>query len=86
MELVESLSLGSRRQLLLVVCGNQRYLVGAGADSVGSILAIEAGSGVGAGAQPGTRSQTGGRTANGPELVRRRIRGIASETETGSDV
>jgi len=59
MELVESLPLGNRRQLLLVVCDNQRYLVGAGADSVGSILAVEA--------VPVPRN----RAARGPELVRR---------------
>jgi len=62
MKLVESLPLGGRRQLLLVVCDNQRYLVGAGADSVGSILAIDA--------VPVSRD----RAARGPELVRRRVR------------
>jgi flagellar biogenesis protein FliO len=62
MKLVESLPLGNRRQLLLVVCENQRYLVGAGADSVGSILAIDA--------LPVSRD----RAARGPELVRRKGR------------
>jgi flagellar biogenesis protein FliO len=62
MKLVESLALGNRRQLLLVVCDNQRYLVGAGADSVGSLLAIDA--------VPVVRD----RAARGPELVRRRGR------------
>ncbi len=47
MKLVESLPLGNRRQLLLIDCGNQRYLVGAGADSVGSILAMERGAATG---------------------------------------
>jgi hypothetical protein len=37
MELVEMLQLGGRRQLMLVVCDGQRYLVGAGGDSVQSI-------------------------------------------------
>ncbi len=40
MHLVESLALGNRRQLLLVVCDRHKYLVGTGADSVGCILAI----------------------------------------------
>jgi flagellar biogenesis protein FliO len=62
MKLVESLQLGNRRQLLLVVCDNQRYLVGAGADNVGSILAVEAG------------AASRDRAARGPELVRRRGR------------
>ncbi len=60
MKLVESLPLGNRRQLLLIVCDNQRYLVGAGADSVGSILAVEA------------SSASGDLAAKGPELVRRK--------------
>jgi flagellar biogenesis protein FliO len=62
MEVVESLPLGNRRQLMLVVCDKQRYLVGAGADSVGSILAVEA--------VPVSRD----RAARGPELVRHRGR------------
>ena len=37
MELVEMLQLGGKRQLMLVVCDGQRYLVGAGGDSVQSI-------------------------------------------------
>jgi len=78
MRLVESLPLGNRRQLLLIDCGNQRYLVGAGADSVGSILAMEQG------------SASGDLVAKGPELVRRsgcvttserRHRGAVTEAE-----
>jgi hypothetical protein len=42
MELVERLELGGRRQLLLVVCDGQRYLVGAGSDSVHSIAEMRA--------------------------------------------
>ena len=38
MELVETLQLGGKRQLLLVNCEGQRYLVGAGGDSVQSIV------------------------------------------------
>jgi len=67
MKLVESLPLGNRRQLLLIVCDNQRYLVGAGADSVGSILAIESG------------SASGDLVAKGPELVRRKGQDAAPE-------
>jgi hypothetical protein len=40
MELVETLQLGGKRQLMLVVCDGQRYLVGAGGDAIGSIEAI----------------------------------------------
>jgi flagellar biogenesis protein FliO len=41
MELVETLQLGGKRQLMLVVCDGQRYLVGAGGDAVNSIEAME---------------------------------------------
>jgi len=71
MRLVDSLPLGNRRQLLLVVCDNQRYLVGAGADSVGSILAVE----------PGTVSHGG--ALKGPELVRRRYREVGRVASGG---
>ena len=37
MELVEMLPLGGKRQLMLVVCDGQRFLVGAGGDSIHSI-------------------------------------------------
>lgn len=40
MELVESLSLGNRRQLFLVICDDHRFLVGAGADRVGTLVAM----------------------------------------------
>jgi hypothetical protein len=40
MELIETLQLGGKRQLLLVLCDGQRYLVGAGGDSVHSIAEI----------------------------------------------
>jgi flagellar biogenesis protein FliO len=43
MELLETLQLGGKRQLLLVNCGGQRYLVGGGADSVDTIQALERG-------------------------------------------
>ncbi len=79
MKLIESLALGNRRQLLLVVCDNQRYLVGAGADSVGSILALDAG------------GVSRDRAARGPELVRRRGRDASNEArlkaaESGLDL
>ncbi len=38
MELVEVLALGGKRQLLLVVCDGQRYLVGIGGDGVQTIV------------------------------------------------
>jgi hypothetical protein len=41
MELVETLNLGSKRQLLLIVCDGQRILVGAGGDSVASIVVMD---------------------------------------------
>lgn len=80
MKLVESLALGNRRQLLLVVCDNRRYLVGAGADSVGSILAVDAG------------MTARDRMVRGPELVRRRGRDANPQprpdavAETGLDL
>ena len=37
MELIATLSLGGKRQLMLVVCDGQRILVSAGGDSVSSI-------------------------------------------------
>lgn len=40
MELVETLALGGRKQLLLVRCGGQNFLVGAGADSVQTIVRV----------------------------------------------
>jgi flagellar biogenesis protein FliO len=41
MELVETLNLGGKRQLMLVVCEGKRYLVGAGGDSVHSIAEVK---------------------------------------------
>ncbi len=38
MKVVESLALGGRRQLLLVLCDEQEYLVGAGAEGVETIV------------------------------------------------
>jgi hypothetical protein len=40
MELVETLQLGGKRQLMLVECDGQRYLVGAGGDAVNSIQSM----------------------------------------------
>src|SRR5260370_17875518 len=37
MSLLETLQLGGKRQLMLVLCDGQKYLVGAGSDSVHSI-------------------------------------------------
>ena len=41
LKLVETLSLGGRKQLMLVSCGGQRFLVGGGADSVQTIVAVK---------------------------------------------
>jgi flagellar biogenesis protein FliO len=40
LQLLETLSLGGRRQLMLVECGNQRYLVGVGTECVETIVAV----------------------------------------------
>ena len=40
MDHLETLSLGGRRQLMLVECDGQRYLVGCGAESIHSIVPV----------------------------------------------
>jgi flagellar biogenesis protein FliO len=40
LEVLETISLGGRRQLFLIACGGERYLVGAGAEGVGSMLRV----------------------------------------------
>lgn len=40
MKLVETLSLGGKRQLMLVECDGQKYLVGAGVDGAQTIVAV----------------------------------------------
>jgi flagellar biogenesis protein FliO len=40
MSLVETLSLGGKKQLLLVTCAGERFLVGTGSDSVQTIVRI----------------------------------------------
>lgn len=40
MELVETLNLGGKRQLMLVECDGQRYLIGVGGDGVHSIHSV----------------------------------------------
>ncbi len=42
MKLLETLPLGGRRQLMLVACGGRRYLVGSGAESVTTIVCVDA--------------------------------------------
>ena len=46
MRVVETLTLGARNKLLLVSCGGERFLVGTGAESIGTIVRVrgEAGS------------------------------------------
>ncbi len=45
LQLLEVLSLGGRRQLMLVACGTQQYLVGCGAESVETIVSVSGVSG-----------------------------------------
>ena len=40
MELVETLSLGSKRQVMLIECEGERYMVGCGVDSVATIAKV----------------------------------------------
>jgi hypothetical protein len=40
MQLLETLSLGGRRQLFLVACDGRNFLIGTGSDHVGSIVPI----------------------------------------------
>ena len=42
MRLVETLALGGRRQLMLVRCGGEHFLVGGGVDSVETIVQVKA--------------------------------------------
>ena len=43
LQLVETLSVGPRRQLMLVRCGEEHYLVGAGQESIGCIVRVQPG-------------------------------------------
>jgi hypothetical protein len=40
---IETLSIGGRKQLVLVNCGGEHFLVGTGADSVQTIVRVHAG-------------------------------------------
>jgi flagellar biogenesis protein FliO len=40
MHLLETLPLGGKRQLMLIRCGEQRFLVGAGVDGVQTIVEV----------------------------------------------
>ena len=42
MRVVETLALGGRRQLMLVSCGDEHFLVGGGMDSVKTIVRVKA--------------------------------------------
>jgi hypothetical protein len=42
MRLVETLMLGGRRQLMLVSCGEEYFLVGGGIDNVETIVRVKA--------------------------------------------
>ena len=87
MQLVETLALGNRRQLMLVVCDGRRYLLGVGADSVGSILAIEQGAVPADQPRPAVVTPGGPINCVGrrPELVRQRLRQIPPEPKPGAD-
>jgi hypothetical protein len=54
MVLLEALELGNRRKLFLVACDEHRFLVGAGSDRIGTLVAI-----------PETSSKTAPDTASG---------------------
>jgi len=40
LQVLETISLGGRRQVTLLTCGNQRFLVGCGADQVHTIVHV----------------------------------------------
>jgi flagellar biogenesis protein FliO len=42
MELIETLALGGKRQLMLVSCGRERFLVGGGLENVETIVRVNA--------------------------------------------
>ena len=42
MRVVETLALGGRRQLMLVSCGDEHFLVGGGIDSIETIVRVKA--------------------------------------------
>jgi flagellar biogenesis protein FliO len=42
MQLIETLALGGKRQLMLVTCGEERFLVGGGLESVETIVQVNA--------------------------------------------
>lgn len=42
MQLVETLSLGGKRQVMLIECEGERYLVGCGADTVATLVKVTA--------------------------------------------
>ncbi len=66
MHVLETIALGARRQLLLVECEGQRYLVGAGPDQVGTILAIGSPKGEDGGEQFAGRENAQRSDAGGP--------------------
>jgi flagellar biogenesis protein FliO len=43
MQLLETLHVGGKRQLILVRCGDEHFLVGLGAEAVSTIVKISAG-------------------------------------------
>jgi hypothetical protein len=47
MQLIETLALGGKRQLMLVSCGGERFLVGGGPEGVETIVRVKAEGSVG---------------------------------------
>jgi flagellar biogenesis protein FliO len=43
MQLIETLPLGGKRQLMLVSCGGEQFLVGGGLESIETIMRVKAG-------------------------------------------
>jgi flagellar biogenesis protein FliO len=41
LQLVETLSVGGKRQLMLVRCGEEHFLVGGGLESIGTIVKVD---------------------------------------------
>ena len=46
LQVLETLALGAKKQLVLVSCDGERFLVGAGAEQVQSIVRLGAGQGI----------------------------------------
>jgi hypothetical protein len=85
MRVVESLALGGRRQLLLVMCDEQEYLVGAGAEGVATIVPRQSGAGMQTGVAEAVKTQggTGAGTALREKTQRRATQRSAWQVTPG---